>query len=255
MESTQSETVSAAGMPAAEGASLSVWQRAVAIFTRPAAAWAGLERRSQWWFPLSIMIVVSAGFAALLHERALLPMIMESWEQAVADGRMTPAQVDRAESFMRGPIGMCMTIGQQVIFLPILMLLSALMVWFGVAFILGKKFRYRLAFEVVAWSMLVTIPAQLITAAIAWSKETMKGVHVGFGILVPDSDPPSKIGAALGFFLDAIGPLSLWYLAVVIIGAATLSGAPRKSTAWTVGGLYLVLVLFFAALTAVFTKG
>jgi hypothetical protein len=40
--------------------SLSVWQRAVAVFTRPASAFIGLETRAQWWFPLLLMMLVGA---------------------------------------------------------------------------------------------------------------------------------------------------------------------------------------------------
>jgi len=36
------------------------------------------------------------------------------------------------------------------------------------------------------------------------------------------------------------------YLIVIILGAAALSGAPRKQTAWVFGGMYLVIVLVLA---------
>jgi hypothetical protein len=254
MESQPNETVPAA-VPAGGAEPLSVWQRAIAVFARPTSAWSGLESRSQWWFPLVVMMLLSAGFAAALHQRALMPMISESWEQAVADGRMTAAQVDKMEAFMGGPLGMAMTVGQQVIAWPIILLVSALGVWFGVGFVLGRKFRYRLAFETVAWSSLVTIPGQLLAGALAWSRETMRGLHTGFGILLPESDTPSKLMTGLGFFLDAIGPLALWYLAVVIIGAAAVSGAPRKSVGWVFGALYVGMTIFFAALGAMFSRG
>jgi hypothetical protein len=254
MESQPNETVPAAS-PAEVGPSLSVWQRAVAVFARPTAAWSGLESHSQWWFPLIVMLLLSAAFAAALHQRALMPMLSETWEQAVTDGRMTAAQVDKMEAFMGGPIGMAVTVGQQAIALPIILLVSALGVWFGVGFVLGRKFRYRLAFETVAWSSLVTIPAQLLGGALAWSRETMRGLHTGFGILLPESDSPSKLMTGLGFFLDAIGPLSIWYLVVLIIGAAAVSGAPRKSVAWVLGGLYLAVMIFFAVLGAMFNRG
>jgi hypothetical protein len=56
-------------------------------------------------------------------------------------------------------------------------------------------------------------------------------------------------------YLIAIGPLSIWYLAVLIIGASALSGAPRKSTAWVLGGLYLVLMAGFAVLAGMMSRG
>lgn len=245
-----------AEMPqAAETPTLSVWQRAIAVFVRTPQAWSGLETRSQWWFPMIIMMVVGAIFALALFDRALMPMISETWEQQVSEGRMTAQQVDKMEDMMRGPVGKAFTVGQQVIVWPIILLLSALVVWFGVGFVLGTRFRYRLALEVVAWASLVSIPGQILAGVLAWSRETMKGLHTGFGILVPESDPPTKIQLALGFFLDSIGPLSIWYLAVVIIGAAALSGAKRRSVAWALGGLYLALMVFFAAMAAMFSRG
>ena len=253
----ESQTTQAAPIPASSEPvkSLSVVERAIAVFTRPAAAWAGLETRAQWWFPLLVMVVFSGGFAALLHQRALLPMIVESWDQAVSDGRMTVEQVDQMEKFMSGPAGMAMTTGQQVIAIPLILLVTALVVWFGVSFLLGKKFRFRLAFETAAWSSLITIPGQLLTGAMAWSRQTMKGLHTGFGILVPESDPATKLQAGLAFFLDAIGPLSLWYVAVLALGVTALSGAPRKSVVWVIGGLYLALMVFFAVLAGMMSRG
>jgi len=246
---------SAAPAPAAEEHSLSVWQRTVAVFVNPAKAWGGLNTRAQWWFPFVLMLVVSICFTLLLYHRAILPMIQDSWDQAVADGKMTAEQVDRASAFMGGPAGIGISLVQTLIVLPIILMLTALAVWFAVAFLLGTKFSFRLALEAVCWSSLITIPGQLLTGFIAWSRETMKGVHVGFGALLPVDDPPTKVQAALGFFLDRIGPLELWYLAVLILGAAALSGAPRKRTMWAVGGAYMVIMLFIAVLTFITTKG
>jgi hypothetical protein len=83
----------------------------------------------------------------------------------------------------------------------------------------------------------------------------MRGVHIGFGVLLPPQDAPTKLSVGLGVFLDGIGPLALWYLWVAIVGAAALSGAARRPVAWTLGILYLVLLGFGAGLAAVFTPG
>jgi hypothetical protein len=134
------------------------------------------------------------------------------------------------------------------------MLGVALVLWFGVSFLMGAQLKYRLALEVVAWSSLVGIPGQLISYALAWYRQTFRGIHLGFGILLPDSEAPSRLMTGLGTFLDALGPLLLWHLTVAILGASALSGAPRKSTAWVLGGLYLVLAVFSAALAAMFSR-
>ena len=251
------ETNQQAATPAAAGAttSLSVWQRAVAIFASPASAWGGLADRAQWWFPLAVIIVMGAAFSAALHERALLPMITESWQEMVDSGKMSADQLEKMEAGMSGPAGVIMSAVQQVVVWPILLALMALVVWFGVGFILGTRIRFRHAFEVVAWSALVMMPGQILTGAIAWSKQTLSGIHLGFGILLPEPDTPTKLHFGLASFLDSLGPLALWSLVVTILGATALSGAPRKSVAWVLGGFYLVFSILIAVMTAMFAPG
>jgi hypothetical protein len=157
------------------------------------------------------------------------------------------------ERFFNSRAGLALSVGQQAIILPVMTFFIGVVIWFGVGFVLGTGMRFRLALEVACWSSLITLPAYLLTAVMAWIKQTMRGLHVGFGILLPDTDPPTKLMAALGVILDSIGPLSVWYLVVGIIGAAALSGAPRKSVSWVLASLYLVLVVFMAALAALFT--
>jgi hypothetical protein len=110
-----SEVETAADSPQAGSPSMSLIERFVAVFTRPSHAWGGLETRAQWWFPMLVLAVVSVGITLLLHERALLPMMSEAWDQQVADGQMTAAQADGAIQFMAGPAGMALTAVQQAI--------------------------------------------------------------------------------------------------------------------------------------------
>ncbi len=243
----QSETV--------ESPSLSVLQRLGRVFARPMDAWVGLDHQVQFWFPMLITLVLSAASVAIVHHRALVPMITERLDQAVQDGKMTAEQVDKMRGFFESPAGMALTVGQQVIILALIMLLVALLIWFGTGFVLGTKMRYRLALEVAAWASLINVPAIALTTWLAWNKETMKGIHTGFGILLPDSDTPSKLMTGLGTFLDGIGPFAIWYLVVIILGATALSQAKRGSVAWVIVGLYAALLVFFSAMAAVFTPG
>lgn len=236
--------------PVSSTSSPSVFERAVLVFTSPGKAWEGLRERSQWWFPMLVVALVSALSAAILHNRAIVPMVVEGWEQAVQNGNMTADQMAEMERFFTGPAGLAMSAIQQFIFGALITFIMALAVYFGVGFVLGTKLKYRLSLEVAAWSALVTLPNLVLATALGWFRETMRGVHTGFGILLPESDPPSKLMTALGVVLDALGPLSLWYLVVAVLGASALSGAPRRSVAWTLGILYLVMVLFGAGLAS-----
>lgn len=232
---------------------LSLLQRAVAIFTRPSQAWTGLQTQVQWWFPLLLFLAINVTGALLLHERALIPMLSDTWDQQVANGNMTPDRVDKMLEFMRSPMGITFAVGQQVVVIAVITFVTALVIWFGIGFLLGTRFSYRLSLEVAAWAGLVNVPAQLLAFGLAWYRQTYKGLHVGFGALLPEADTPSKLMSGLGVLLDAIGPFSIWFLVVGIIGASTLSGAPRRSASWTLGLLYGALWVFVAALAAFFT--
>lgn len=239
--------------PIEPGPTLGLWTRAVAIFTRPAEAWTGLETRSQWWFPMLLTVFVTVCGSAALHERAVLPMMTESWDRQVAAGVMTAERADQMEHMMASPAGMAMSLVPTLIILPVVLLAFALVVWFGAGFVLGTRMRYRYALEVVSWAGLINVPRQLVAYSSAWYKQSFKGIHDGFGILLPDTDAPTRLMIGLGGFLDAIGPLAIWYVIVGILGATALSGAPRKSVAWVLGGLYLVIAVFSSALAAMFT--
>lgn len=233
---------------------LSPLERVVAIFIRPSEAWGGLRPRAQWWIPLLIVLVVSAVSLVLVYDRAIVPMMTSQWEQMVEDGRMSPEQLEGAQSFMTGPAGKAFTVVQQVVVLFAMQFVIALLIWFGCTFVLGSKLGYRLALEVGAWSSLVTLPNSILTTALGAMKENLSEVHTGFGILTATEDP-TRLQAGLTTFLDAIGPFAIWYLAVVVIGASTLSGAKRSSVAWVLGAIYVVIAGLMAVGSAMTAPG
>ncbi len=235
---------------------MSIWSRSVALFARPAEAWTGLERRGQWWFPLVLCMLVPVLGTGLTYQRALVPTILAQFDRQVESEQITQAQADQMAEQMSGPIGMGMNLGSIVVGLPLFTLAFALLPWLAAAFLLGRRFRYRDAFVVTAWAGLVSLPAQILTFALAWTSETMTNLHIGFGVFLPVEDPPSKLMVGLGAFLDqGIGPFALWYLAVLALGTAALSGAPRRSVILVLGGVWLVVNALFSVVAAVFAPG
>lgn len=230
--------------------SLSLLQRLIAIYARPTSAWAGLQERAQWWFPMLIFAIVNTVIMGVIYRRAFLPLITAQWESKVESGEMSAEGYDRVVEMMSGPAGVGFFTGQQFIMSGLLLFGLALAIWFGMSFVLGHKMKYRWALEVAAWSSLVSLPGVLLTGILAWVKEDFQAAHVGFGILLPPSETPSRFMTGLGAFLDGIGPLAIWYVAVLAIGASVMSGAPRKNSAWVIAGLYVVLLLFGAAMAS-----
>ena len=248
------ETLAAAapGAPA----TLSPVTRFVRIFSRPAAAWEGLEERGQWLFPLVLGLALWVGLQAAAYDRVTLPMMFDQWSEAVANGQMEAAQeANLIRFFTDSPSARWIVLGQQLIVWPILVLLQALVVWFGIGFVLGTRMRFRHAMEVICWSGLVKIPALILFFALAFSRETFMGVHLGLGVLVPEPETPSKLLTGLTTFLDFFGPFEAWWAAVAVLGASALSGAPRRSVAWVLVALYLALGAVLAAVSAFFSPG
>lgn len=242
--------------PAVPEPGLSIWSRFVAVFARPAQAWAGLERRGQWWFPLVLCILVSVAGTGLTYQRALVPTMLAQFDRQVEAGQIPPDALERIERQVAGPAAMAMNLGAIVVVLPLMSLAFAVMPWLAAGFMLGRRFRYRDAFVVTAWAGLVTIPAQILTSALAWTNETMSNLHTGFGVLLPVEEPPSRLMVGLGTFLDqGIGPFALWYLAVLALGTTALSGAERRSVILALGGVWLAVFAIISVLAAVFAPG
>jgi len=233
----------------------SPFARAVRIFVRPTQAWGGLQTRAQWWFPLAVLMLFSVLFATVLHDRAILPMTTDRWDEMVENGQMTAEQRDKAEESLQMPAMRAVMIGTQALTWPVMLLLSALGVWFGISFLLGVKMPYRLAFEASAWSSLISLPGQILTGLLAWNRQSLAGVHVGWAALLPEAESPSKLLAGITTFLDMIGPFSIWSLVVLIIGATTLSGAPRRQAAWVLAGIYLVYAVIGGCVAGMFAPG
>jgi hypothetical protein len=235
---------------------MSILSRSVAVFARPAQAWAGLERRGQWWFPLVLGVLVSLVGTGLTYQRALVPTQIAQMERMVESGQIPPSALDGIEEQLSSPVRVGITLASIVVAIPVMTLLFAVLPWLAAGFMLGRKFRYRDAFVVTAWSGLVGLPAQILTSVLAWTNETMTSLHIGFGVLLPPEDPPSKLMVGLGTFLDqGIGPFALWSLAVLALGTAALSGAPRRSVILVLGGIWLLVIAIFSVLAAVLTPG
>jgi hypothetical protein len=233
----------------------SLLTRAVRVFVDPARAWDGLREHVQWWFPMLIVMVLACVSAAVLYDRAIVPMQLDAVERQVQDGQIPADRLEAIEAQMTHPVVKWIGIGMQGVTYLIISLVTALVVWFGLGFVMGTRFSYRLALELVCWSSLVRIPEMIVVGVLAWTKESFQGVHAGFGVLLPETEVPTRLGVGLGIVLDALGPLGIWYIVVGVIGAAALTGLPRKSVALTLCGLYLGVIVFFAAVAALLTPG
>jgi hypothetical protein len=234
---------------AAPAPSLSLFERSVAIFARPAAAWEGLVQRPQWWFPVLVTVAIQVVVMLSLYQRAYLPMYSDQLDAQIAAGAIDPAGAARAEHLMESPVMAPIIAAIAGVIGLIMTLVLAAFVQFGDGFIVGARLSYRLALEVTAWSGLVWLPQQLLFFTLAWSQQTMKGIHFGLAAFLPELDSPAKWHSMLTVLLDAISPFNVWYVVVAVLGCTALTGAPRRKIAWALGGMAVALAVIGALLS------
>lgn len=245
-----------AATPGAPEPTMSVWSRAAAVFARPAGAWSGLARRGQWWFPLLVSILVTLAGTLLIYDRAMLPTQLAEIERQVETGQIPAEALAGVQEQVASPLSRGIALVSIVVAVPLMTLVFALLPWVVAGFMLGGRLRYREAFAVTAWAGLVALPNQVLTFVLAWLNESMTGVHTGFGVLLPVADPPSKLMVGLGTFLDqGIGPLALWYVVVLALGAAALSGGSRRSVVRTMVVAWLAVLAIVSVVAAWFAPG
>jgi hypothetical protein len=252
MSMTPDPTSPAPAMPA----SLPWHARFTRIFLSPSTAFEGMQGTGRWWIPLLIVVLIEVALGLVCYHRVMVPDTLARMEQQVTSGEMPPEAFERVrEQFVESNSGMAVTLGIIAVAIPVIYLLQALVVWFGAGFVLGAKFRFPQALGVVAWAGLVGIPGSFVRYAYGWTQETLKGLHLGLGVLLPEPETPTKLLTGLTVFLDAISPFSAWYLFVVVLGTATLAQMPRRNVAWVLVTLYLAFVAFSAAVAALFSQG
>jgi hypothetical protein len=235
---------------------LSLAGRFVAVFARPTRAWTGLEQRGQWWFPLIISVLVAVTGTALTYQRAVVPMQIAQIQRQAENGQVPASSLERTEQMMSSPQMLAVSVASVLVAVPLVTLAWALLPWLAAGFMLGHRFRYRDAFAVTAWAGMVSLPAAILTYVLAWLNQTMANLHTGFGVLLPAQDAPSKLMVGLGTFLDyGIGPFAIWYMVVLALGAAALSGALPRRVMLTLGGLWVVIWIVLSALAALFAPG
>lgn len=238
------------GSAALPEATLSPWRRAVALFTRPAEAWVGLAGRTRWWIPLLVTLAVQLATMSALYDRASMPDAQARMDRMVDAGMLSEEEAERSMERSGGVSGLVTGAIALVVMTGLALLLAPSLLGFAVSFLLGAKLRYRDAVGVYCWSGLIRIPEGLLVTALAWYQESLENVHVGWGAFLPVPDEPTKGFKLLAAFLDSIGPFALWYLVVMALGAAAVSGAGRKPAIAVVIGVYTLIVLGFVGLGA-----
>jgi ABC-type multidrug transport system fused ATPase/permease subunit len=239
----------AVSQPVAPG--LSEGQRIVDTFVAPSKTFTDILRKSSWWGPLLVLIVISIVFSFAVQTKV-------GWEKVFENNvRMSPKQEERFAQMPPEQAATSRAVAAKItaitaygfsIIILIITAIVALLVWATVNFGLGGTAKYGQVFAVYMYSSLIVSLKYILAiislfAGLAPDSFLMNnpvGTNIGFYL---SSDAPKWLWA-LGTHLDVF---EIWSLVVTVIGVAIVAKVSRGKAAAAVVGWWVLMVLLGVA--------
>jgi hypothetical protein len=238
-------------VPQTTSAPLSEGQRIVDTFVAPSKTFTDLLRKSSWWAPLLIMIVVSIVFSFTVQTKV-------SWERVMENNiHQSPKQEERFAQMTPDQAATAKTIGAKVTAIiaycfPVLILIftaiTVLLVWATVNFGFAGTAKFGQVFAVYMYAGLV------------FNLKYLLAIIALFAGVAPDSFLLNNpVGTNIGYYLSSDAPhilvsyamhldvFEIWSLILSVIGVAIVAKVSRGKAAAAVVGWWLVLVLIAGA--------
>lgn len=212
-------------------------KRMVGVFFSPGATFESVRSRvghADWLVPAIITAIVTV-VTVYMTAPIIQKMSMEQMQTSMGqDGQVMEKMqtVGNVAALVGAPVGVAVAL-----------FVTSLVLFVLVRFILSGETTYKHVLTVNSLSMLVGIPAAIVTVPLMLAKESAF-VQVGFGLLLPDSMAETFL-ARLLFNLNFF---SIWQYALVGIGLGIVSGISTKKAAIGVFVLFFLYALGSAAL-------
>jgi hypothetical protein len=249
------------GKPSPPATSLGT--RLTNVFVAPAEVFdevkASPPTAANWVVPTVIAIIAGVIYTMVVFSQ---PGVLQNMRDAqdkkmqelVATGKMTQAQADQSsqitEKFMTPTFFKAIGILAVVIFNPVSLFLFAAVLWLVGRYALQGKFEYMKAVEVAGLAAMISVLGALVSMllAVIYANPAMTPSLVLF---VSHFDPQNKVH----LLLSALNLMTLWYIGVLALGLAKLSGATfGKAAAWLYGLWYGIWALFALGLPVLLAK-
>jgi len=244
--------------PAPVGASLSQWQRVTNTFTAPSKTFDDIKKGNRsWWLPFVIMVLASyvlfgaitmkVGWAQVAENAIHLnPKAEEKLSQVTAEQR--DMQMKITTYSMEGGFAAS----------PILVLIFGAIVtvvlWPTINFGFGGKATFGSVFAVWMFAALPGIIKSLLGAIVLFGGTAAESFNLNN--FAPTSVGaflnPLETNAALYKLASSLDVTTIWYLALMGIGLATVAGVKRSSGYIAVFGWWALIVLVGVGWTAAF---
>ncbi|HEX6036735.1 YIP1 family protein [Longimicrobium sp.] len=213
-------------------------RRIVDTFFSPIALFQRFGTHAPWIDVLLISVVLTAALALLMPRDLLVAQIQEAMRQQPQGSGPTPS-MDTMVMF--GRIG---AVVSQLVMVPIVSLAVAGLCTLLFGVMMGGGATYRQHLAVVSHAGLV-MPLGFAVTLLFMVLGSNPTAQLSLALLVPGLEAETFAFRVL----NALGVFTLWQLALVGVGAASVN---RRVSPWTgvgvVFALYLAIVVLFAAL-------
>jgi hypothetical protein len=219
---------------------------------------AGPPTPANWIMPTVISIIAGVIYTMVVFSQPGVIQNMrdaqeKKMQEMVARGKMTQAQADQSsqitEKFMTPTFFKAIGILGVVIFTPLWLFFIAAVMWLLGRYVLHGNFEYMKAVEATGLAAMISALGGIVSMllAVIYANPAMTPSPVLF---VSHFDPQNRVHV----LLSALNVMMIWYIVVLAIGLARLSGAPFwKPAVWLFGlwyGFWAVCALGVPALLA-----
>lgn len=206
--------------------------RATNVFMSPSELFSEVAatpvQSSSWVIPFIVSLLLAIVSTYAVYNNATLrqqiyAMQEKGMHKAVADGKMTQEQMDRASEQMEnsGPVMfMIFGAGFQFVATCAMLFLGSLLFWIGAKVVMKFSGSYGKVLEVVGLASCIAILGTIITIMLMNLMNSMTATPGG-GLLLGESFDPLNKGHKL---LAALNLFTLWEMGLIGLGLAKISG-------------------------------
>jgi Yip1 domain len=214
---------------------------------------------TNWIVPVAIAMIVGIIYSMVVFSQPGVFQHMKNdqekkYQQLVDSGKMKQADVDYAremtDKFMTPTIFKVVGILSSIFLNAVMLFLFALVIWLVGRYAFHGHFDYMKAVEVVGLSTMISIVGTIVTMLLVVIYGDM-AMSPSLILLVGHLDPNNKIH----LLLSAVNLMTLWWLTVMSIGLARLSGAGFVKAAVFVFGLWYAVWAICALGLPMLVKG
>lgn len=223
------------------------------IFTEPGATFSLVKqsaKKNYWLVPLLILMIVGilSSFLVLRDEELSSQVrekqktaMKEQFDKAVKEGSMTREEADKKMEQSQKFVGGSMMIifgAVGTFFVTLIFFFLRSLVYWGSLKILKGQVSFREVMNVVGLSGLITSIQLIVDTVLAIFTGRLMA-NIGPVLLINEE----TFGSSMLRFIANIDLLNFWYLVILGIGLAKVSGLDSKKTIPLAIGLWLVWVL------------